>query len=86
MIHRRFIHFDIGVKEKLQNTPLIEMDFVSILPCVNGSTIQLVLRELLLSINSKLKIYKKLFFSHRCVFFSYITLVQNTIIRLQHPS
>ena len=32
MIHRRFIHFDIGLKE-LQNTPRIEMDFVSILPC-----------------------------------------------------
>ena len=86
MIHKRFIHFDIGVKEKLQNTPLIEMDFVSILPCVNGSTIQLVLRELLLSINSKLKIYKKLFFSLSLCIFSYITLVQNTIVRLQHPS
>ena len=33
MIHRRFIHFDIGLKEILQNTPRIEMDFVSILPC-----------------------------------------------------
>ena len=33
MIHRRFMHFDIGLKEILQNTPRIEMDFVSILPC-----------------------------------------------------
>ena len=54
MIHRRFIHFDIGVKENLQNAPRFEVDFVlnfamcsADFSCVNGSTIQLVLRELL---------------------------------------
>ena len=54
--------------------------------CVNGFTIQFVLRELLSSINSKLKIYKKLFFSLSFCICSFITLVQNTIVRLQHPS
>ena len=57
MFHRCFTHFDIGVNKKLQNAPRFEIDFGLNLPCawliffcVNGSTIQLVLRELLLKI------------------------------------
>ena len=54
MFHRRFIHFFFGAKEKLQNAHRLEKDFVlnfamcsADFTCVNGSTIQIVLRELL---------------------------------------
>ena len=54
MFHRRFMHFFFGAEEKLQNAPRFEMDFVLNLAmcsadftCVNGSMIQIVLRELL---------------------------------------
>ena len=57
MFHGRFIHFLFGAKEKLQNAPRFEMDFSveffhvqsesADFTCVNGSTIQVVLRKLL---------------------------------------
>ena len=50
--------FLFGAKEKLQNVPRFEMDFVlnfamcsADFTCVNGSTIQIVFSELLLRIN-----------------------------------
>ena len=52
--NRRFMHFFFGAKEKLQNAPRFEMDFVlnfdlcsAEFTCMNGSTIRIVLRELL---------------------------------------
>ena len=54
IFHRRFMHFFFGAKEKLQNAPRFEMDFVLNLDMwsadftrMNGSTIRIVLRELL---------------------------------------
>ena len=56
--HGRFLYFDIGVTEKLQNVAQFEIEFMlnftmcsADLACLNGSTIQLVLRELLLRIS-----------------------------------
>ena len=53
-IHRRFINFSLRrLREKLQNVPWFEMDFVlkfamcsADFTCVNGSTIQIVFSEL----------------------------------------
>ena len=53
MLHRRFVNFLFGAKEKLQNVPRFEMDFVlnfsmctADFTCVNGSTIEIVFSEL----------------------------------------
>ena len=52
--NRRFMHFFFGAKEKLQNAPRFEMDFLlnfdlcsAEFTCMDGSTIRIVLRELL---------------------------------------
>ena len=54
MFHRRFMHFFFGAKEKSQNVPGFEKDFVlnfamysANFTWVNRSTIQIVLCELL---------------------------------------
>ena len=96
MFHRRFIGFCWSFKEKFGNAPdSVETDLVLIFPmcstdftcvsCVNGSTIQSVLRELLL-IDGKLmgfriKLFKKQFVCLLFSVYSFITLVKNVIVR-----
>ena len=74
-----FKDFFFGGKEKLQNAPRFEMDFVlnfchvADFTCMNGSTIQLVLDSV-----------RFFFFFFRVC--SFIKLAQNTMVILQHPT
>ena len=76
--------FLFGAKEKFQNVPRFEMDFVlnfamcsADFNCVNGSTIEIVFSELF---GFEVKIFKKRLL---CLLFwvcSFVDLAQNTIV------
>ena len=85
MFHKLFVHLHIRVKEKLQNVPRSETDFLlnfdmfsSAFTCVNGSTIQLVLSEFQLRINLWLS-EQKFSRNNLSVYCSFTTLAQETV-------